>query len=186
MRQLLLLLSALALLAAAASCSAASNPAAQPAAVGSAIPLASPAFGEGQTIPQEHTCAGADLSPALSWEQVPAGTKSLALTCTDADAGGFVHWLLYGLPPATRELPAGLPTTETLPNGARQGTNDFGRLGYGGPCPPPGKAHHYVFKLYALDTELTLPPKARVADLTRAMAGHILGEGQLTGQYTSR
>ena len=150
-----------------------------------AMTLTSPAFQEGGEIPRQHTCDGADVSPALRWKDSPSQTKSFALISDDPDApvGTWVHWVLYGIPPTLTELPEGLPTTETLPNKARQGVNDFRRIGYGGPCPPPGNPHRYFFKLYALDTELSLKTKATKQDLVRAMQGHILAEGQLMGTY---
>ena len=150
------------------------------------VPLTSLAFAEGGTVPQQHTCDGADISPVLRWGPVPAGTRSLALICDDPDAGGFVHWVLYGLPPSTTELSEGIPAVEVLPDGAKQGVNDFGRVGYGGPCPPSGKAHRYVFTLYALDADISLSPRASRDQLTRAMAGHILAEGRLVGTYARR
>lgn len=151
----------------------------------STMKLASAAFREGQTIPTKHTCDGADVSPLLTWSDAPAATKSFALICDDPDApvGTWVHWVIYGLPATAKELPENLATTETLPNGAKQGFNDFRRIGYGGPCPPPGGPHRYFFKLYALDAELPLKPRATKQDLLRAMEGHILAESQLIGTY---
>lgn len=149
------------------------------------IQLTSPAFTAGTPIPVQYTCDGQDLSPPLRWSNVPAEAKSLALIADDPDApmGTWVHWVLYNLPPGTAELPEGLSTSETLPNGAKQGMNDFRRLGYGGPCPPRGNPHRYFFKLYALDTELSLKSGATKKDLVRAMEGHTLAEGQLMGTY---
>jgi Raf kinase inhibitor-like YbhB/YbcL family protein len=147
--------------------------------------LTSDAFADGQPIPKKYTCDGADVSPALQWSGAPAGTKSFALICDDPDApmGTWVHWVLYGLPAATDRLPEKTPADDTLPNGARQGLSDFKRTGYGGPCPPPGKPHHYHFKLYALSIEITLKPRATKQDLLKAMKGHILAEAWLTGVY---
>jgi Raf kinase inhibitor-like YbhB/YbcL family protein len=152
------------------------------------IQLSSSAFREGQPIPAQFTCDGQDISPALQWGDVPAGTKSLALIADDPDApvGTWVHWVLYDLPAETRTLPQGVPTTETLKNGAKQGRNDFKKIGYGGPCPPPDKPHRYYFKLHALDTALTLMPGATKQQLLNAMTGHILGTGQLMGTYQRR
>jgi Raf kinase inhibitor-like YbhB/YbcL family protein len=149
------------------------------------IQLASPAFNEGDTIPRQFTADGKDVSPHLKWGDVPANTKSLALICDDPDApaGVWVHWVLYNLPADARELPEGLPAAKTLPSGGRQGTNDFGNLGYGGPSPPAGKPHRYYFKLYALDTTLNLEAGAKKADLVAAMKGHVAAEGQLMGRY---
>jgi Raf kinase inhibitor-like YbhB/YbcL family protein len=150
-----------------------------------AMKLTSTAFAEGRPIPALHTGDGADGSPPLTWSGVPPGTKSLALICDDPDApvGNWVHWVIYGLPSASAGLPENTAKTETLPDGAKQGLNDFRRIGYGGPCPPPGRPHRYYFKLYALDAELALKPRAAKPDLLRAMAGHILAEAQLMGTY---
>ena len=149
------------------------------------IQLTSAAFAEAGFIPAKHTCDGEDASPPLKWSGVPAGTKSLALICDDPDApmGTWVHWVLYGLPPSVTELPEKVPAAETLTDGARQGVNDFKRVGYGGPCPPPGGPHRYFFKLYAVDAETSLKPGATKKELLRAMEGHILAEGQLMGKY---
>jgi Raf kinase inhibitor-like YbhB/YbcL family protein len=143
------------------------------------------AFPNGGTIPKKYTCDGLDVSPELSWKEAPAATQSLALTADDPDApaGTWVHWVLYNLPANTRELPEGVEKQEQLANGARQGRNDFGNVGYGGPCPPPGKPHRYYFKLYALDTKLNLKTGARKAEFERAMKEHVLGETELMGRY---
>ncbi len=147
--------------------------------------LTSTAFGNGRPIPAKHTGEGADVSPPLSWDGAPAGTKSFALICDDPDApmGTWVHWVIYDLPADTRGFPDSVPAEPTLANGARQGLNDSHHVGYSGPMPPPGRPHHYFFKLYALDTELTLPPRATKAALLRAMEGHILAEARLMGTY---
>ena len=147
--------------------------------------LTSEAFSEGQTIPAKYTCDGADSSPPLQWSGAPPGTKSFAIICDDPDApmGRWVHWVLYGLPASTLALPEKLPTSDTLPDGAKQGVTDFKRTGYGGPCPPPGKPHRYVFKLYALDTEPALKSRATRPDLLKAMHGHVLAEATLVGLY---
>lgn len=149
------------------------------------LEVTSTAFQEGGVIPTRHTGDGPDLSPALSWGPLPEGTKSVALICDDPDApvGTWVHWVIYGLPAGTTGLEEGVPTDKVLPNKARQGTNDFRRIGYGGPAPPPGPAHRYFFKVYALDTEITLPAGATKADLEKVMEGHILAQGQLMGKY---
>ncbi len=149
------------------------------------LELTSKAFQPGGTIPKPYTGDGADHSPPLGWSEPPAGTKSLALICDDPDAprGTWVHWVLFNLPPETRELGEGVPATETLDSGAKQGTNDFGNVGYGGPAPPRGKPHRYFFNLYALDGTVDLPAGATKAKLVVAMKGHILAQGQLTGTY---
>jgi Raf kinase inhibitor-like YbhB/YbcL family protein len=148
------------------------------------IKITSSVFEDGGLIPAKYTCDGADMSPALRWDVVPEGTKSIALICDDPDApmGTFVHWVIFGLPAETRELTENIPSDETLPNGAKQGTSDFGRIGYGGPCPPSG-THRYFFKIYALDTEVDLAAGASKRELVKAMEGHILGQGQLIGKY---
>jgi Raf kinase inhibitor-like YbhB/YbcL family protein len=150
-----------------------------------ALQIKSSAFEDGATIPKKYTCDGEDRSPALSWSGVPDGTKSFALICDDPDApmGTWVHWVLWGLPPDTMSLPEGVPADTTLASGARQGLNSWPRVGYGGPCPPPGKPHRYYFKLYALDAELNLPSSANKAALEKAMKGHILAEAQVMGKY---
>ena len=147
--------------------------------------IESSAFKEGATIPRENTCDGPDLSPALSWSGVPAGAKGLALICDDPDApvGTWVHWVLYDLPAAAQGLPQGVPKDRELKGGGRQGINDFRKIGYGGPCPPPGKPHRYFFKLYALDKMLALDPSVSKKDVEKAMQGHVLGEAQLMGRY---
>ncbi len=148
------------------------------------VKITSTAFAEGGMIPSKYTCDGSDISPPLRWEAVPEGTKSIALISDDPDApvGTWVHWVLFNLPAEARELEENIPPDETLPNGAKQGTSDFGRIGYGGPCPPSG-THRYFFKIYALDTELDLAAGARKHQLLKAMEGHILGQGQLIGKY---
>ena len=150
-----------------------------------AFELRSAAFEDGGYIPRKHTCDGPDVSPPLSWTEPPEGTKSLALICDDLDAlaGSWVHWVLFGLPPETRELSEEVPTQGTLPGGGKQGRNDFRRIGYGGPCPPRGRAHRYLFKLYALDAEPDLSPGATKRELLRAIEGHILAEAELMGRY---
>jgi Raf kinase inhibitor-like YbhB/YbcL family protein len=149
------------------------------------IELRSTSFSE--TIPNQFSsCEGQDNdSPALAWQSPPARTQSFALIVTDPDApiGTFTHWVLYDLPPDTRELPQAIRKQEQLPNGSRQGLNDFGEIGYDGPCPPGHSTHRYVFDLYALDTKLNLPPGARKYPLLAAMNSHILAHGQLTGRY---
>lgn len=148
------------------------------------IKITSPVFEDGGLIPAKYTCDGQDISPPLQWEQVPQGTKSIALICDDPDApiGTFVHWVLFNLPTETKELSENIPADRTLPNGARQGTNDFGKIGYGGPCPPSG-THRYFFKIYALDAKLDLAAGASKQELLKAMEGHILGQGQIIGKY---
>src|SRR3989339_379430 len=152
------------------------------------IKLTSAAFNNGSSIPAKYTADGQDISPALSWTDVPAGTKTLALICDDPDApvGIWVHWVVYNIPVNISGLPEGVPAQELLDNGAQQGMSDFKRPGYGGPAPPSG-THRYFFKLYALDTALNLEPKTATRDvLINAMQGHIIGKGQLMGRYQSK
>jgi Raf kinase inhibitor-like YbhB/YbcL family protein len=148
------------------------------------IKITSAAFKEGEMIPTKHAYEASNASPALAWSEPPAGTKSLALICDDPDApvGTWVHWVLFNIPATTRELPENVAPEKTLGLGERQGKNDYGHFGYGGPCPPSG-THRYYFKLYALDTVLTLDPGASKAELEKAMQGHILGQGLLMGRY---
>jgi Raf kinase inhibitor-like YbhB/YbcL family protein len=150
-------------------------------------PCSSSAFAEGETIPKKYTGDGSDISSPLRWTGAPAGTKSLTVICDDPDApaGTWVHWVLFNLPADTRELEEGVPTKETLPNGARQGKNSWSsnNIGYRGPSPPPGNPHRYFFKVYALDTMLDLPAGADKAQLEKAMRGHVLGQGQVMGKY---
>jgi Raf kinase inhibitor-like YbhB/YbcL family protein len=146
--------------------------------------LNSSAFSQGRAIPAKYTCDGKDFSPPLTWTEAPPGTKSLALIADDPDApmGTWVHWVVYNLPPATRQLPEDFPTDGRLPDGTIQGKTDFGRTGYGGPCPPSG-THRYFFRLFALDTVLSLAPASTAKQLKAAMQGHILAEVQLMGTY---
>jgi Raf kinase inhibitor-like YbhB/YbcL family protein len=150
-----------------------------------ALELTSTGFLEGALIPERYTGDGRNISPPLKWQNPPAGTRSLALICEDPDAprGTFTHWVAFNLPADSRELGEGVPAEATLPDGTAQGTNDFGKAGYGGPKPPPGKPHRYVFKLYALDRPLDVRPGATRAQLLAAMKDHVLGEAQLVGTY---
>lgn len=150
-----------------------------------AFELTSPAFAPGASIPARHTCDGDDLSPPLRWTDPPAGTRAFALVCDDPDAprGRWVHWVLWGMPATATGLAEGVKADATLADGARHGRNDFGRLGHGGPCPPPGKPHRYVFTLFALDAVPALEPGATRSQLLDAIAGHVLGTAELTGRY---
>jgi Raf kinase inhibitor-like YbhB/YbcL family protein len=150
-----------------------------------AFQLTASDFSPGGTIPVRFTCSGENVSPALTWTQPPAGTRSLALIVDDPDApaGTWVHWVVYDLLASLRRLPEGVPRTERLRDGGQQGSNDFRKTGYGGPCPPPGKPHRYFFHLYALDAPLSLPDRATRAEVDAAMRGHILAEARLMGRY---
>jgi Raf kinase inhibitor-like YbhB/YbcL family protein len=147
--------------------------------------LTSASFEADGALPAKYTCEGADVSPVLAWNEPPAGTQSFALVVDDPDSPKKTvnHWLMYDLPPATRALPEGVPTKPKLPDGSRQGKNDHGKIGYSGPCPPPGAAHHYFFKLYALDYQTGLKPKASAADVEKAIKGHILAQAELIARF---
>ena len=149
-----------------------------------ALKLGSPAFSHNGPIPPDHTCDGANTPPPLEWNGVPDGTKSLALIVDDPDAPDpkapkrtYVHWVLYDIPSAATGLARGVP-----PSGAREGRNDFGRRGYGGPCPPVGR-HRYFLKLYALDVALGDLGAATKEALERAMRDHVLDHAELVGTY---
>jgi hypothetical protein len=149
------------------------------------LKLEASAFKPGSDIPEQFTCDGSDISPALTWSTPPEGTRSFALVMEDPDAPGrtWVHWVLYDLPGTERGLQANVAPTGDLPSGARQGRNDFKKIGYGGPCPPAGPAHRYYFKLYALDDTLGLRSGATRRELDRAMRGHIVARAELMGRY---
>ena len=155
-----------------------------------ALVLSSTAFADGGPIPTGHTCDGADGSPPLSWSGAPAETTAFTLIVDDPDApaGTWVHWVLYDLPRTCSSLPADLPKVRQVPSlgDARQGQNDFRTIGYGGPCPPPGPAHHYHFKLYAIDAAVGLPAGASKRDVELAIEGHVLARAELIGTYARR
>jgi Raf kinase inhibitor-like YbhB/YbcL family protein len=144
------------------------------------ITVSSTAFTEGGTIPRRYTCDGEDVSPPLSFSGVPSGTKGLAVLVEDPDAphGTFTHWVVWNAPPSHTSWPAG-----QLPRGAAQGRNGFKKNGYGGPCPPKGQRHHYVFSAYAADRTLDLKSGASADAVKRALTGHALASGHLTGLY---
>ena len=154
-----------------------------------ALTIKSTAFAPNGSIPIKHTCEDDDVSPTLEWSGVPERAKSLALIVDDPDAPDpaapkmvYVHWVLYDLPATSRGLPEGT-TSARLPQGTREGKNDYGKLGYGGPCPPIGR-HRYFFKLYALDTTLgDLGPGATKATVEKAMKGHVIEQAELVGTY---
>ena len=150
-----------------------------------AFSIRAEAFNPGGDIPRKFSCQGSDTSPALVWTDPPAGTQSIVLIVDDPDApaGTWVHWVLYDLPPSARRLREALPPTAEVAGGGRQGANDFGKTGYGGPCPPPGKPHRYFFKLYALDSTLNLKAGATKADVEQAMKGHVLAKTEVMGRY---
>lgn len=154
------------------------------AASGAVISLTSTSLQDGR-VPREFTCDGEDKSPPLSWQAPPSGTETLALTVTDPDAPGgtFTHWVLYNLPANISRLPEGVPKQGQLADGSREGKTDFGKVGYYGPCPPPGKPHRYVFTLYALDSKLDVPAGAPRAHVESAIRGHVVARGELTASY---
>ena len=146
--------------------------------------ITSPAFAHAEMIPDRYTCKGNDISLPLKWEAAPEGSRSFALIFDDPDApmGTWVHWVVYDLPAECNKLPEDVPDVNPVAGGGVQGTNSWGRIGYGGPCPPSG-THHYFFRLYALDTVLGLKAGATKAQLLKAMEGHILDECELMGRY---
>jgi len=149
------------------------------------LKITSTAFQPGGSIPSKHTCEDRDLSPPLAWSGAPPGTKTFALIVDDPDAPGgtFFHWVAYNIPASKTSLPAGVPQGSEIPGGAINGMNSFGHLGYNGPCPPPGKTHHYRFHLYALDSALEVGDKADGATIQSAIKGHVLAEAELVGTF---
>jgi len=152
------------------------------------LSLTSRAFAAGQPIPKKYTCQGSDASPPLEWSGMPPGTLSFALIIDDPDAPDpkapqrvWVHWVLYNIPPATASL-GEAASGKSVPTGAAEGTNDWSRNGYGGPCPPIGR-HRYFFKLYALDIALPAGKVLNKAGLEAAMKGHVLAQAELMGTY---
>ena len=163
-----------------------------------ALHLNSPAFTEGETIPKAYTCDGADKSPPLQWSDIPQAARSLVLICDDPDApaGTWSHWVVFNLPPDVTSLEEGIaaelaaapesrPAVKQSLRTTLQGKNDFGRIGYGGPCPPSG-THRYVFRLYAVDRGLDIPAGATRTQVLRAIEGHVVAEGKLTGKYARK
>jgi Raf kinase inhibitor-like YbhB/YbcL family protein len=157
----------------------------EPLQVQATLSLSSAAFQDGGIIPDKYSCQGQDVSPPLSWGEPSAGTRSLALVTEDLDSPGgrFTHWVLFNIPLDIRELNEAVSPQSRLPNGALEGKNDFGKIGYGGPCPPSGKSHRYQFTIYALDTALNLEAGASKKPVLDALEGHILARAQLTGLY---
>jgi len=147
--------------------------------------LRSTAFEPKAKIPDVFTCDSSNVSPPLVWENVPEGTKSFALICDDPDApvGTWVHWVIYNIPGTAKGLSEKVPAVEKLKDGTLQGKNDFGRLGYGGPCPPRGKPHRYFFRLYALDTVLPGPSGLRKKQLLTAIEGHVIETAEFYSIY---
>ena len=161
-----------------------------------AIAVTSPTLKEGAVVPRQHTPDGRNDSPALAWANAPASTKAFAVVCDDPDAGNpppFTHWVVYNVPATAKGLPEAMPIDPTAPlpaglAGTVQGTNGFRRAIYRGPAPPPGKVHHYHFVVYALDTVISMKPgqvPLNRAELTEAMKGHIVGQGELVATYAA-
>ena len=150
-----------------------------------AFNVTSSAFASGATIPKPYTCQGTDVSPALTWSGHPAQTASFALIVDDPDApvGTWVHWVMWNVPAGEHQLPENVAKRDRLEGGALQGRNDFRKIGYNGPCPPPGNTHRYFFRLYALDAKLTLEPGATRQQLDAAMQGHILAHAEYMGTF---
>jgi Raf kinase inhibitor-like YbhB/YbcL family protein len=152
------------------------------------IKIKCPVFEDGAPIPPRYACVDADISPPIDWDVADIAipdTGSIALICDDPDApsGTWIHWVIFNLPPETSALPEMVMPREELENGALQGANSWGNIGYRGPCPPSG-THRYFFKIYALDTKLDLSPGATKQEVLKAMEGHVLDEGQIMGTYT--
>ena len=147
--------------------------------------ISSASFPNGGDIPRKFTCDGADTSPQLSWSQPPAGVHSFTLIANDPDApvGDWTHWVVFDLPASLTTLPEGVDKTGEILGGGRQGLNDFRKIGYGGPCPPPGKPHRYFFRIYGLDRTLGLKAGSSRKDVEAAMKGHILGQAEWMGKY---
>ena len=147
--------------------------------------ITSPAFASGAGIPKPYTCQGADISPAIAWSGDPTQTVSFALIVDDPDApvGTWVHWVMWNIPPSVHQLAENVAKHDRLDSGAVQGRNDFRKIGYNGPCPPPGNTHRYYFRLYALDGKLTLAPGASRKELDAAMQGHVLAQAEYMGTY---
>jgi Raf kinase inhibitor-like YbhB/YbcL family protein len=152
---------------------------------GDIMRIHSAAFQHGKKIPARFTCDGKDLSPPLAWGPLPDGTKRIAIVVEDptVSAGSAVQWAIYDLPGTTTSVPEGVPRTEKLKSGARQARNDFGAIGYRGPCPTKGTHHEYWFRVYALDGPLALPAKPKGRDVLRAIPGHAVGVAEVMGSY---
>lgn len=150
-----------------------------------ALMIKSPAFNDGDTMPDRYTSKGEDISPPLMWEHPPDDTASFAVICDDPDApmGVWSHWVIYNILKGADKLPEGIPPYDETGNGAKQGMNDFRRIGYGGPCPPPGAEHRYFFRLYALDQILEVDSGLTRDRLLKAMKGHILEEAGIMVKF---
>jgi Raf kinase inhibitor-like YbhB/YbcL family protein len=142
------------------------------------------AFAPAAPIPEKYTCAGENVSPALVISGVPPSAKALALIVDDPDApsGTFVHWVVYNMPPQTARIDSGVKQSTAMPGGGAQGRNDFGRVGYGGPCPPPGSPHHYRFRLFALNSQIA-PQSTTGPGVEQAIEGHVLASAEMVGTF---
>ena len=151
-----------------------------------ALSIEIPGFKSGDVIPKKYTCDGEGVSPPLKWSDAPPGTKSFVLICDDPDAlmMTWIHWVVYGIPATMTELREGLPMGKVLDGGIMQGINSWRKTGYGAPCPPGRSRHRYFFRLFALDTELTVKPGESRHDVEKAMRGHILGQAEAIGVYS--
>ncbi len=184
MKALALLLAPAVVIAVAAACGG-DEAAPEPATTVAGFEFTGGDVAAGEPIDARYTCDGDDVSPELSWGGVPDGTAELALVVEDPDAGGFTHWLVYGMRPNATRLPPRVQPAPRIsgPTPLLQGENDFDDIGYGGPCPPEGSTHDYVFRLLALDAELGLEPGATRGDLDEAAAGHLIAETSLQAPY---
>jgi len=146
--------------------------------------ISSSVFNPGEMIPSKYTCDGLDITPPLIWKEIPPGVKSMALIMDDPDApaGTWVHWVIFNIPAVSGGLKENFPRESAMADGTLQGSNSWGQIGYGGPCPPSG-AHRYFFRLFALDCILELDAGARKDELFKVMSGHILQEAQMFGKY---
>jgi Raf kinase inhibitor-like YbhB/YbcL family protein len=151
----------------------------------SAFKLTSSAFAAGVEIPEKYSCQGEDVSPALTWSGAPQKTAAWAIIMDDPDApaGTWVHWVMWNLPASARSVPEGVPRREQSDEGAAQGRNSFGKIGYNGPCPPSGQTHRYLFRLFALDQKLDLAAGASRSQLDAAMKGHVLAQAEYMGKF---
>ena len=147
--------------------------------------LKSTAFPNGGEIPRKYTCTGENISPAIIWSGAPSNARSLALIADDPDApaGTWTHWVMWNIPAQAGSLPEAVPPNESLDNGARQGRNDFGRVGYDGPCPPPGRPHRYFFRAYALDAALDVKAGAARSELESAIKPHVVAQAEWMGMF---
>jgi len=154
----------------------------------STLTVTSSSFSNGHVLPKDCSCEGRDVSPHIGWSNVPKGTQSFTIICDDPDAphaGGWVHWVIYDIPVTLSELAGGIANQQDLDNGARQGINSWGKIGYGGACPPRGdKPHSYIFTVYALDSMLNLRTGSNKTDVLTAQRGHVLAQGQIVGLYS--